>query len=521
MAITFRVLVDWDRDQAYSGDITSDVIGAAFSDGIQSYPGEFASPAQAIIQLNNRDGKWSPLNPASALYGKNFIGTLVKIVGTYSGTDYVQFIGLIRTLTTTANDLMAVTEMVVTDSMDRLLDVTYQPPLQTNVTTGAAIQEMFDRAVDIYPYRADYAIADYAIADSCIVYSADHVNIEAGETTLAYAGDVDGGTTGIAAQQFLRLMTSAEMGGRFFYDARVGQYVFQNRSHDNRNVPDSFSTLEGVIETPPPNYVYGDDLVNAVDVNYQPRMVGTPASVVYEMENLPRRISAGERYSFSARYKDPNNDQAQVGVQDGVPLVKYVDYVIDDDGTGSGDDMIPLMDVVVSYLAREAQVTVNNNDPARDAYITTFQLRATPLLQLPNEVAHSFDAASAQLYNKSYRSLSNPALTDGGNAQLMADYYVLRRSTPTGRIDRTLIHSGYSATASVQALSYSVGTPVTVSSSKAGIDERYVVIGRACQILLEQDELLAGFVLAPAGRMLYAIADDPVFDVVGECRAGL
>jgi hypothetical protein len=73
MTTTWTVMVDWDRNANYTGaydDISSRVIEAKWFLGMQKLYQSIADNSILTLTLNNSDGRFSPENVSSPLYGK-------------------------------------------------------------------------------------------------------------------------------------------------------------------------------------------------------------------------------------------------------------------------------------------------------------------------------------------------------------------------------------------------------------------------------------------------------------------
>jgi len=394
------------------------------------------------------------------------------------------------------------------DYMLKLLDAEFIPGLQTDVTTGTVLQGIFDDGILLAPYPASYARLDVqgsAELDTtnCRLWDATGLaSIETGVTELPFAGDVADGGAGVSAQGYVRDLVSAEAGGRFYWDARAGVFRFEQR--DSYVYQGTVSKTFAQTDLIDAQYFYGDTLTTQYTINYTDRKVGSAASVLWSAKDVPVRVRADEERAFVARYTTNANDRARVGGQDFVVPVAGLDYVARDQATG-GTTMTDFVEMLVQFGATAASVRVFNNAP-KDVYITTLQIRGTPLVAYPATYSVlSPDAVSA--YGTLPRTESLPMLSNEDFVQQYAAWNLSKNATLAGRFASI----GYNAKTPVAnesiATSLSIGAFVRVTDSGTNHDANYVIIGEQHAVDASSGAWNVTYTLLQTNRELFILLD--------------
>lgn len=412
---TFQWLADWDRDETYGhmlSNISAYVLACQYRMGMDTAFKEVAPPARMTLTLNNAAGAWSVAKTGATFASVFKKGVLVKFSYNYdvlndSGevtssdiTDW--FIGTITQIQLSSGALGDKTAILTVEDPTLLLqDAEYHPPLLTNVTTDAAIERLFDDGAIAYPYPNNYWLLEVPgaseLESTTTLFEHTLTDFDTGQTTLAYSGDqADGGGRGISCLSFIRDMVASEAGGKFYWDARTGKFIFHNRNYvtEWNEATSPFLTAAMVLHDPtPPEYHYADDLINEVELSYQLRKVGSSTEILFTSANVPMSISANSTRTFRARYVDPDAPTARVGGLDMIPPTPGQDYTVNSASDGSGSDQTGSVTASVTFDANSANVNIIN-PTASTVYVTLFQLRGTKLSSYAQETARQVDGLS-------------------------------------------------------------------------------------------------------------------------------
>lgn len=481
----WQVDIDLDRTGNYAVDysrITHTVISAAWTTGLGDSDDEIAQPARLTLTLDNSTGDFFPENTASPFYDLLDRRPLIRIRALHNSTTRTLYEGKIVSVQPTvgqAGDARCI--ITAEDPMLSLLDAEYTPALLEQVTTDAALTPIFAAPLVLYPYASDYWILDAVgaaeLGTNTRLFGTLPTNFDTGNTTLAFVGDNLDRGAGVSAQGFIRDIVAAEAGGRFFFDPAARQFVFHNRQHDSLN-PTPAATFTAADFTRA-EYVSGRDLLNAVTIDFQPRVVGSPGSVLWSAGNLPLRLGPGETRRLTARYTDPaSTERARVGGKAMIAPQASVDYVANQREDGSGRDRTKRLIITAEFGAARATLTLVN-PTGRDLYITTLQLRGTPITSYETQTVSAVDAQSIADHDRRDRALSLPALDDAEFAQSCADVLVGRYKTPLARFRSVTLSVGADDACGnlTQALTRAVGDRITLTDAQTSHDRDYIIVG--------------------------------------------
>lgn len=476
----YLVEVDFDKDAAYAhalSNISGYVLNMTWNNGMTNPEQEFANPAQLSLTLDNSHGDFNLEDSSATFYGLFKQGLLVRVRAVFSSTTYTLFIGKLTAQAPLTMDNYGELTYTLTarDLMEELLDVEFAPELETDVTTDTALRQPFAQGVVALPYASSFWILGVSTlgVDTVLLGEAAMVDFDTGNTTLAYAGDTVGGNTTVRAQQFLREITAAECGGRFFFNSRTGKFTFHNRHHDTN--PTSAATLNAD-DYDEASYTPQSPVVNKATIHYQPREVGAAGSVIYSNPN-PILLAGRESKSLTVRYKDATVEDARIGAMDFVTPQPGVDYIANVEQDGSGAVATHLVVVSVDFGATSATITLTNARPRR-TYVTTLQLRGTPLRSFARDsVSSAPDGDSVYAYDPHSVTITLPAVDDEELAQQYADSLVARKRTPHAVLTAVTFTANAHSDRMTQALTRDIGDVVTVANSDFDHSRMYAIVG--------------------------------------------
>lgn len=369
------------------------------------------------------------LQACAFYYNRLRQGTLVKVSAARNGVDFTQlYVGKIASISVNPAVYGEKTVTVACqDGMYDLLEAEYIPEFQTNVTVDDVLSDIFESGVVAYPYHRSFWLlgvdgASELGSTTYIFGSSGFLDFETGNTTLPYTGDVNDRGAGVSAQGYIRDLVAAEAGGRFFFNTRTGKFTFHNRQYNQLlNVTPYTGVDDDNIDIV--DHRQNDDVFNSITVNYQPRSIGAEGTVLWEATNLPMEFPPGKERTMVARYRDPAQEGARVGGMDMIPPQKNIDYIANAEDDGTGANVTDSVVITVEFGGQSSKVTVIN-PTTTTLYITTLQLRGTPIYTFDRQFVNSIDGDSIFLNDRHEKTLNVPLIATEEFAQNYADYMV-------------------------------------------------------------------------------------------------
>lgn len=514
---SFAFTADWDRDETYDhalSDISSYVLRCEYRYGMMESYQEFAPPARMLLTLSNHDGDWSVAKSGATFAGVFAKGVLVRLRFTYETgagtTSETRFIGAISQIQLTPGRLGENTAtLIIEDPMLRLLDSEYHPPLLTDVTTDQALSKPFDDAVLGFPYPHSYWLLGVEGASeletTTTIFENTLVDFETGATTLAYVGDNADAGRGTSIQSHLRDVVRSEAGGKFFWNAPTRKFKFWNRNHVSNINPTLSITIDSwqMVLDAPTEYHFADDLLNVVEVTYELKTLGTPATILYTAPNVPITLQAGVNRKFTARYQDPAAPTARTGGINMIPPLAGFDYVANSASDGSGNDVTSTLVISTEFNASSATITLYNSS-ASPLYVTTLQLRGTPLNAHAKETATSLDGISIFSNGFHYKTVALPLIESAEFAQDYASTIVSHFKSPISRFGRLTRDLTYEPPGGAGGLlSLKVGSTFKFYDPKLEDSyEPYIVVGEE-GVIQQGNQWQVTYVIEPIQRAVF------------------
>lgn len=436
-------------------------------------------------------------------------GTQVRLRATYNGVTSTLFQGRISKIEPSAgNSTEKTVSLTIEDAMLELLDAEYAPPLLTAPTADVALQRMFDDAVIRWPYSGSFWLlgvpGNSELDYTTYLYDHDVTDFETGITTFEYLGDVEDRGEGISAQGYVRDVVGGEAGGRFWFDTRANKFKFHNRDHDPLNDTVVASYNESHFDSVTPKY--GEDIVNDLTLSYTSRDVGAEGTVLWSLKSIPFLLKSNTKRVFNARYFDVNNEQLTVGARTFIPLAAGTDYVANLSSDGGGQDYSDKITVTSDAGGNSAKIAVFNNSGV-DVYVTTLQLRGTPITHVEERyqsVAGDSIAAN-ELYPKviEVRALDNTSL-----AEQFGDYIVAKFKDPIMRFETVTFNSLNGETMMSASLNRVIGDKITITDSSTQHDKDYIIVGEQHTLMVSGDHPRdVTWILKPAEREAFWVLE--------------
>lgn len=523
--------------------------GVRVAYGMPQYTEAVAPASSMTVDVSNIDGVFSPENPplarsrgaiintlapaisATALVGVELTGDdgswllpgffsrgmLGRLQADYGGSTYTLYIGTLDSVVPDAgtyNNRGA--QLLFTDPVPQLNAAQYNPPLLEDVTTGEALQDLFDSGAVLYPYPGAFWLLDVEgaseLGDTTWLFENTLTDFDAGETELVFAGDTTGSGLFTSAVEFIRDNVYAELGGRFFWDGREGKFKFYSRERDILYAVNSGSP--GALELDePPEYVWGDDLMNRVTVTYYPRVVGAAASVMYTLGNTPLTLSAGQARQMTVRYLISDALNASVAGRDMILPVAGLDYNATLNADGTGGDATTSVTVICTFNALNADLTLINNSGA-PVYLQAFRLRGTPLISYRAVQVGAYDGPSIIAQGEHPRTVHIPALGDADLASTYANYLVQRYKEPIGRIRAASVLANRDAATMVKVLDMAIGDHITLYDTFLNNQSTAQVVTAMTHTISSIRTHRLRLTVEPLDRYVYWILDDAALSIL-------
>lgn len=397
-----EILVDWDNNGNYTGlydNITAYVIETQTIDFSLGYaPYKFIADESVLtFAVDNADGRFSPENSGSVLYGDLKPNRPAQV--RYQGVPL--WTGTLRGLSLDGQRY----------SQDRVAMI-----------ECISQKEVLDR-YDMYPDLLENITADEAITDVAALIGLT-TDLDTGHLPMRFVGDIlqsreelDAARRAMSAYELLRELMEAERGHIFF--SGDGELVFRSRyALISDTVPDYVFDNIGV-----PKYITSvDEMINRFQVTYFPRVSSADATDVLWQNEDTIHIPAGTSRTIYALYQD--EFRKSVGAKD----VQ----------TPSGSDLVYTTGTAtlsVVKRAQRAELTFDNTGGGVDAVIETLIVRGRIIKSSYPAITYDEDSASIadvglRLEAQSIRSIDNE-----NDAIAVAELELAKRSSIAGRVE--------------------------------------------------------------------------------------
>lgn len=486
----YKFTIDTNRDYLFTGanhDITTYVKKFTLNFGLAMPFDPIGAGAYMELTLNNADGDFLIEQPTAKYYGRVRRGTLVRAQASLNGSTWVNLgtLKITQIIPIFADNGAHEVTLKCSDIMADFLNRDFVPPLQTNVRIDEILAKLHATAAAIWPYESYYQfIGHTSIGDGRSPFDGSvWTDFETAETTLPFYGDNLDRGQGVKVSQYVKDAVQAEIFGIYWFSPRDELFHFISRYHASDNEPVWYVTSL-IMQTP--RFTYGRDLVNDFSLGYYPRAIGAENSVLYSSDNVPFQIPARGTKRLTLKYRDPDNESASVGAIAVNDLVKGVDIIANTESDGSGLDKTSLLDLTLIKGAASAELIISNRKRGDPSYITTLQLRGTPITAYNKEIAYGynddsiFGLGSDQSTGNDRASASENlyAVSDIDFAQDYADFKVSSNSQPQQAIEKLVIRLIPDDTATeTQVLNRTIGDVINVSDSYTGHDMDYMIVG--------------------------------------------
>jgi hypothetical protein len=482
MTTTWTIEVDWERTGNFNGtydDVTSRVMNANWFLGMRKPYQDMGDDSMLELVLNNSDKRFSPENTSSPLSGDLAPFRPVRVQSNDGTTTRSHYTGWIEKI-----------EPSVNQYGERQVKITCAGPMQffKGVQTNIAIQEnkrsdqIIDTLLDevqLPPALVGKAIIGLSGSNigSVSIVGDDEIlidrTLDTGKTTLAYAADnwVRGGENAkkksFDVYRAIKDVVAAER-GRFFFD-RSGQAVFWNR---HNLIVDQ--TLQATFDNSMMDMGYTfaglGEFANDITVNCHPRAISADSNeLLWQLEEA-LTLEPREEREIGAAYKDASDNR--IGARN---------ITLANASFQSGNKLVEGKVRLVEAGANRAKILVRNPSATKKAVLETCEVRGQKITDFGQMEALARDGISIVKYGQRDMQLDLRSVDNLNNAQYIADFELMRRKEPSGKVQSIILKSHGKNGGGVHAnqLALTIGDRIRVKEAQSEHDGEYFIIGEA------------------------------------------
>lgn len=520
----YKILLDTERDYTFTGflnDITKYVKRFSCQQGLAGVWDGVANTSYLELALNNADGDFSFINTSALYYGKLRLGTMVRVQISIDAVTWANLCTLKISSMSPEYAIDGKHEIVLkcNDLMADFQNQEFVAPLLTNVRVDQALDALHERANAFWPYESYYQFPDHTAPDDGRgpYHAPDWTNFGTAETTLTYIGDNLDKGEGVKVQQYLKDAMQAEVFGIYWFSMRSEQWRFLSRYHASDTAVSWYITDK---KFSPPKFTYGRDFVNDYSLSYYPRAIGTAHSTLWTNTSAIQ-INARDTKRITLKYRDPDNPSSTVGALAVDDLVRDVDFIANSEQDGSGDDWTRFLSPTLIKGPSSSEVIFFNRKVGDPAYLTTLQLRGTPITSYNKESVRGYNSDSnfglgsdqSTGNDRKSKPASYFAISDAETAQAIADYMVNVFSNPQEVIERLSITVNPTDTATMtQVMNRTIGDVINVTDALTGHDMDYMIVAEQHSVNPQNELHNVTYTLRPSNRAALFILDTSFSD---------
>lgn len=419
---TYRVLVDWDNDGNFLGtydDIVDDCLSIQVRRG-RDYASQLTGNSTAgtlRATLKNADGKYSPNNVSSPIYGKIRPACRVAFAlnsGSFPYSFPITFDEtpmwtgrLINIRPSPASTQLNTAEFEAEGPLGYINDFTPDTQMKTNIRTSDAVEEILDKAG----------------------WSATERDIKSGLTTMTRWW-ADSNKTIDA----LRIVEETENGFiKETYDGKIG---FESR---NTRLFAPYDTSQATFsDASDATYTYmslaqDDPLANVLNnVQALVRKYNVQAGAdVWDVGEDYIQLEPFQSISLIATFPNSSSDTRAVTVDEWTIPEQGVDFIANTQSDGEGDNMSEF--ISISDLTRtvtQMGFTLKNESSTTTVYLTTVKARGDAVFRTDTTIMQAIDSDSQSIYGERKFTADTPFMPSMWEAQSWCNYQIQVYSSP-------------------------------------------------------------------------------------------
>ena len=419
---------------------------------------------------------WYSPNHANVRTGWTY-GIPIRVVVTYSGTDYTLWRGRLRDIDPMPGQYgPRRVRCVAHDFMGELAEAEVRVGIQVDQTEVQCLQAILAEL----PSAAQPAATSYDTALEVFPWALDNVS------------------TGVSALTGVIDVTDSAQGR--VYVSKDGTFTYTNR-HTWSTVTSDFTFTEDVLDPEDgiavPSHLSG--VWNDVSAVAHPKTVS--AAIVLCGITSAVYVAPSSSVELFLDYTDPNNRDRLIGGKNYTdPLVENTDYDARANADGSGADLSGSLTVAVAPFGATAKFTMTNTG-ATGAYLVNGS--GTPLLQLRGDGLYDNGpdtrrSTSTQAYGT--RKLAPIELRYQADGAFAADVAAFTRSRfeDPEQCEALAFDPQRSDALMLEALTSEIGDVNTVSETMSGISALDVLVQGVEYVVTKGDYLRVRYITAPA-----------------------
>jgi hypothetical protein len=409
--------IDWDADNDFSDaseDISPYVLRSSWQSGFPNGPPEHANAGVCYLKLDNSTSIFSSFNPASPLYGLIRPGLKVRVtmkIGT--GSEITMWQGYLQSIVPVVGEMMSIStaELTAYGVLSQFSEGEVDVPLQENITTGAAINELLDQ-------------------DG---FSADERAIDIGQSTLSKWWI----RKGSSRLQAIRDLEDAELGR--VREGRDGKFVFEDRRR--------FFT---VTRSSTVQSTYGAGVLNLWNLRQEEPLPGifnrvqsavrtfnkseditlvTVADIANNQGGTPPIVPANGTLTVWIEYPTPGSPSDHIAVNEWT----IVDYEANTAADCSGSDITTDVSAVKTAYGPKLRIDFSNANSS-PAHLIVLRAHGTAIIESDPIPIKSEDGVSQAKYRKRSYPYPSQWITDLSDGQAQLDFIVRTHKDPRPRL---------------------------------------------------------------------------------------
>ena len=306
------------------------------------------------------------------------------------------------------------------------------------------------------------------IADDLIVER----SLQQGKSTLAYAADnwVRQSAEGNQPDTFnvfraLKDTVAAER-GRLFFD-RDGVAIFWNRHNTivNRTLA---ATFNDAMQDLSYDYAGEGEFANEITVTCHPRTISAGDNeLLWQLEEAIT-LQPGEEREIGASFRDDSDNRI------GGRNINLANVSFTED-----DNNIPGTLVIEEGGANRAKLMLRNQSANKKVTLEAAEIRGQKITDFGRMDAEAVDHESIAFYGHREMSLNLLAVDNQNHAQGIADFELMRRKTPSGKVQTISLHSHGKQAGNQhdQQLARTIGDRIKIIETQTGHTGEYFIIG--------------------------------------------
>lgn len=480
----WKLLIDFDRTHRFDADgsdISSRLVSAEWSVGYQDSEATAASPNTAVFVIldDTRQFHTGGIGGRQP-YDGALVGARIRLDWVEPGrNDILMWAGWINGVEPDLNYYSGFTIITARDHTSELRSAEILPKFEADVALHDAISSVFALGGPNFPYTGaagGWTLGRNRLDDNAIYFAPSGFEVEESNYTLTWVGDaadrIDG--SGVRAGSYIQDLLLPEIAGRFYSD-RWGVFQFLSHEHD-RNEPSALTIHGG---NPLSDYAYGQmPVYNVVSVNFYPRRIGEPETVVWKSDQTGEgksradghfSIHEGQTAEFRVRYTS-NEPEVIVAAMDVIPPEPRTDILT------IADSDVDDLTITLEAGASGADLSIFNPGPGT-ARPYRLQIRGTPILSKSYEQIRKTSLDSQEKHGYSEMAPVHLRFVAEENRALLYANYWLNRYRQQVNHFKALVFTFGLESSDHDYLRRSVGDKITIDMGYLGDPVEMMIVG--------------------------------------------